>query len=740
MEALSPLLLRNVVRERAQGVDEQGRPYTRFPRRTTRAEDAVAASSTNGADEDGLEAFVPGSSLAGAFRSLHENLAGGCLRVFSGDFLPGYRDKPLDNDKREAMLDLRDGRWFLARVEKVDELGRPTHVRLCDETVWISAPLLAQTLGGVSRVVSGAELAVLQVPEADGLGRREVREPKMVAPGTGWAILVTDPTTRRYENKVDPPENVTYAAGRLESGSRTVTWGDGVWDRFQAAAVGSDDMRVARAQLAEQERPGRTRVSFRGRPVGLRDQVRPRLYDAQMVWLYGQPAGDDQVTVRAVALAQVWRHGGQHPASSRVPEHLTACQDPDDLCPSCRLFGSADTTSDASVVAQQRAYRGHVRFSDALPLDGSPRFSRFWLAPLGAPRPGAGQMYLDNTPEQLKDKARKPPINRRPLREWGSDFDTPEDGYPGPDGHRGPRPLRGRKHYWPAGDHTTRPFFRAVNEHGTDLFARLYRKNGDRAQGDASRASGEDNALVTQAEALLPPARLAFRVRFENLTELELGGLLAALEPALLFSALAAAPETADTPGPGSGGGGSKESSDSPATFGVLLGGGRPLGFGTCVPRVRRVTVESATSRYLREERPAVTKESAVKAFRTAYRPCMDQVWQVLGEVTRIGAVTDWRVWYPPADQLPRPSQALRPEVLMTSFQFWKDSEGFSGEKTVNELNVLPYPGPGDRERQSMQVSVDQNQQRIGRGRMKKDSRRTDERPRSGPTGKRAGQ
>ena len=36
---------------------------------------------------------LPGSSVKGAVRSLHETLAGGCLRVFDEDFIPSYRDR-----------------------------------------------------------------------------------------------------------------------------------------------------------------------------------------------------------------------------------------------------------------------------------------------------------------------------------------------------------------------------------------------------------------------------------------------------------------------------------------------------------------------------------------------------------------------------------------------------------------------------------------------------------------------
>src|SRR5690606_21497506 len=85
-----------------------------------------------------VQPFVPGSSLAGVARSLHESIAGGCLRVFDGDFRPGYRD----------VVRPRTGHWYMARVERVNQDGRPTEVTVCPQTTWVPASLLAKKLGG----------------------------------------------------------------------------------------------------------------------------------------------------------------------------------------------------------------------------------------------------------------------------------------------------------------------------------------------------------------------------------------------------------------------------------------------------------------------------------------------------------------------------------------------------------------------------------------------------------------
>ena len=60
---------------------------------------------------------LPGSSVKGAVRSLHETLAGGCLRIFNEDFIPSYRDPAT----------ARPGDWTMALVEKHTQDGQPLH-------------------------------------------------------------------------------------------------------------------------------------------------------------------------------------------------------------------------------------------------------------------------------------------------------------------------------------------------------------------------------------------------------------------------------------------------------------------------------------------------------------------------------------------------------------------------------------------------------------------------------------
>ena len=51
---------------------------------------------------------LPGTSVKGAVRAVHETLAGGCLRVFDAEFIPSYRDH----------AQVRGGEWKMAVVDK----------------------------------------------------------------------------------------------------------------------------------------------------------------------------------------------------------------------------------------------------------------------------------------------------------------------------------------------------------------------------------------------------------------------------------------------------------------------------------------------------------------------------------------------------------------------------------------------------------------------------------------------
>ncbi|WP_033326359.1 TIGR03986 family type III CRISPR-associated RAMP protein [Streptomyces yerevanensis] len=574
--------------------------------------------------------YLPGSSLAGAVRSLHETLAGGCLRIFNGDFRPGYRDQ----------VRSRPPAWRLARVDEVDEDGRPTRMQLCPQApVWVESAALHRALGGAENLRTGARVTLLGRGE-EALGRRQLEAPDLVREGGDWVVLVTDARTRRKDRR-NPGGGARLrgryfcATGELEDTVRAVEFGDGVWESFLDSVDDTNDMREFRQDPAQGDSQPLWKPVQHPKDSGLlgrRIAARRRLYAEQVVWVLPEVTGGALV-VKDVALAVVWRHaGGVDKARQRVPAHALACTDPQYLCPSCRVFGSADTeTEGGRGRAEQNAYRGHVRFGDAVPREAyEPR--QEWLPPMSAPKPGAGQFYLNR--DQGSEGRTSVGENARPLREWGSEGDG-----------KGRRGLRGRKQYWLTGTPGDRPYFRAGAAKPRVFHEDLYEP---------------DNRMLAQAESVPAGAVFTTRVHFENLTAADLGGLLCALDPALLLHPYD--DENAD--------GGRAE-------YGWAVGGGRPLGFGTVTSRVTVAALDDAVSRYLGETAPPLGVADAVAAFRrTASRELKDIWKRQLTKVLRLDWAPPHQVWYPPAGQLPEPDQPLHPQALLPSFTFWKETTG----------------------------------------------------------------
>ncbi|AOR31079.1 CRISPR-associated RAMP family protein [Streptomyces fodineus] len=661
----SPLLLRGI-RPGEEGT---------FPRRPGR-----------GADGQGVP-FIPGSSLAGAVRSLHETLAGGCLRVFDADFRPGYRDVARD----------RPG-WRLARVDAIDRDGRPTRLNVCDaDVVWVPARDLAQTeaLGSAEAVVTGATVHLESRGERVSFGknngravwRRQLTDPAKVRRGESWVVLVTDGSARPGERR-----NKTYgwvetryfcAVGKLAARSSEVQTGTGwdqAWQRYLDAVDGTDDMRRARQEGREHdEKPEVVPVRFPVRRtkqlarepevVGRRIAARRRLFEGQVVWIrQGKAAGKATqpglglVAVEEISLSQVWRHaGGGHTAAERVPGVLHPCRDERELCPTCRIFGSADTGGSDRAAARQRSYRGHLRFSDGLPSGGDDVSGSVLcepvavaLPPLSAPRPGAGQFYLE-TPKGKKVPQPMPQAD--PLREWGSALDA-----------QSRRNLRGRKQYWLTGRPDRRPYFRATANR-PEVFHELYARDDD-----------SENRMLTHAEAVPARARFRYTVHYENLDRAELGGVLAALAPQYALRL----PESE----------GDWEGIGGDDAIGFALGGGRPLGFGTCTSRITSLRVESAVGRYTgRQEDEAATTvrlQAAVDAFADSVPDPVRRTWSALRHALTLDRAAPHLVWYPPAGPLPEEG-ALPAQHLMPSFEFWKQSRGFRGEPNRREPEKETY-------------------------------------------------
>lgn len=581
---------------------------------------------------------LPGTSVKGAVRAVHETLAGGCLRVFDADFVPSYRDH----------AQVRGPEWKLAVVEKATGDGQPLSLLLCDDVVWVGAGQLRQACGTALATGSRVSVADSDIPsEPNSLGRKELSPSATVTRGGDWVVLVTASGTRQVKKG-------TYflACGRV--GTRTAEVTEAAWRTFQIAVAGARDVQPGARQRNGRDSDDRqptAAVRFGSQPIGNRRVVTGRLWEGDVIWARTRTDGAS-VTADELSLAALWRHPGwdstQNPdlspqdwsAGSRVPPGLLSCRDPRDLCPTCRVFGSVDQRSrEPDGRARQRAYAGHVRFGDACskqPVE----LAETHRAPLGVPRPGAGQFYLDYSDNRPAGKERKP------TREWGSDPDTERR-----------RPLRGRKFYWHAD-----PSGQALPRHQ----ARDHQQR---------RGDGAESELVSRRQLAPAGTVLSQRVTFDNLSWAELGSLLAAFEPHCVL------PPAAQQARP----------------ILLHLGGGKPLGLGSCTATVGDLRVWTAASRY--GEAPAETPdaEAYLREFASACpAEIKDAIWPSLTAVLARGTVPAAQVWYPPGEYWP--DQEDHQKAFDEPFAFFTASSGMHIEPLGKQRPLVRLPDPTDRD------------------------------------------
>lgn len=445
-------------------------------------------------------------------------------------------------------------------------------------------------------------------------------------PGGGWIVFISDTGAR------DPSRPYHAAVRKLLADTTVEGPQDGVWKQYLDSLEGADDLRPAN------QRPGLpalAEVTFTYKPAHGQEQtmVVGRRYRASSAFVVGQPVWvrlDAQQRITRLQPAQIWRHPGRYAAGERLPsakrDGVNACSSQKWLCPSCRLFGSADTNEDGKPrpgYADQQSYRGHVRFSDAVPT-GPVEPLAITLPPMSSPRPGAGQFYLASGTELIGNAAPEP------LREWGAVPDRPP---------ASPRRLRGRKFYW----HTP----------------------GDRQERGNARQHQitEHPDQVQQVVAFPAGTRFTTKLHLIDIDEVQLGSLLATLQPGSVLGR---------------------------EDLMMHIGGGRPLGYGSCT-----ITIETGTpgnsendqssriwrsaSRY-RQQRPNDTldldadRNDLLQAFRASKDRADHETWRALTIALRRDAVPADLVWYPPGRTWN--DRAKLPDKFDEGFEFWKQTSG----------------------------------------------------------------
>lgn len=556
------------------------------------------------AGRSGREHIIPGSALHGATRSLHETLTGSCLRIFDDDFVPGYRHTV--NDR--GIADLRMG-----VVSAVSD-GRPVTVQLCDDPVWSSRkPRLDQDVLSRLHLDGGLRSGDRLTVDVNADGKPvDARRDK----NGDWVVFITDSGAREPKGR--------YRAHIRKLGSdNPAEVPEEVWRTYLAAVAGADDLRPARQEDVDPHDPFIDVVHPKNGDgpkvtVGQRHLARTTVRVGQPLWL--RMSGSN--TIDEIRLGMAWRRPGDIAAGCRVPDGFQACHKVNVLCPSCRLFGSADVRGNDTEAAQQNSYRGHVRFGDAIAISATVT-GPFQLPPMGQPRPGAGQFYLSNPPEVVGM------VDEPPLREWGSAADKPV-----------PRALRGRKSYW----------------HTSVAAGQLP------ARGKA-RPHHKDNEMAARAVAFDTGSTFEATLTFTDLDRAQLGGLLAALDPRLVLD----------------------------GDVVQHIGGGRPLGYGSCSITVDtdRSWMTTPDHRYRGRQPVALTKAEQSRAI-AEFRVATDQeIWPALEKALRMDAVRPEDVWYPPGAGKPGS------DTYDQGFEFWKQTAGAAladdrGKPSGYPLTVLP--------------------------------------------------
>lgn len=544
--------------------------------------------------------IIPGSSFHGALRSLHEALCGGCLRVFDRAYLPAYRDSVTT----KVMED-----WKLAVVDSVDIRGRPLRLTVCSDLRLAKHHVLA-TLDART----GMRLSVSDTQDSD-KPRPNMKIWRTATPREDpngeWVLLLSDGSARQVVDvgagDSRRKETRYYAVfGRLAGGSEVAGPDDDAWRRFELRARGARDLEVAlrrfkgpRGSKVDQLRGfelsnGNTPDTWpyeaaeftdaQGMTVsvGKRLATRPWCLPGQPIWVKLQRNGN---RVTDLKVSMVWRHLGTGTAGERVPEQLLSCDSAEELCPTCQVFGSADTTErEEAERAVQQSYRGHVRVGDLI-ADGlsAADLEPLVLAPLSAPRAGSGQFYLAPGQWSLAEG------ENVPLREWGSAADQDSR-----------RQLRGRKRYWATSD-------------------------PERHQPRWRKRTHQSQEMSSDALAFPVGTVLTGRITFDNLRPEQVGSLVAALDPRLALQ-------------------GQPGVSADDLVF--TLGGGKPFGFGACKVQVEIDWLDTAEGRW-GAGGPAPPIEALLEAF-LADQALPRQTWPALAAACQFDRVDPELVWYPP--------------------------------------------------------------------------------------------
>lgn len=601
--------------------------------------------------------IIPGSTLAGSIRSVHESLTNSCLRILDLDYVPVHRQFMSNG----ATSGLR-----LALVTGCDTEGLPKEVELLGDPILIDSRCFDSVAGyprstddpGGGVAYSGMRLSISEnfIAQSN-YGARRVEQNslpqgvKLHEESTGpWVLYVSD-------TKARPGARVWFRAGKLPAEQVKLFVSEDVRRSLARAIEGAFDMhfepfRVATGDYLNVYTPADAKNAegddHAGPVIGRRRRVHPGMFPpagSSRIPVWVALNGDNRIT--EIRLSQAWRVVGAGEMDRRA-RGWAPCRQPDHLCPSCAVFGSAGVdAANPSRGAQQSSYRGHVRLEDARHNPERARTvsawgmaytspivsAKFQRAPLGSPKPTAGQFYLDSgTLAGATDGS-------KPLAQWGSSADgqLDLDGRPS-----NPRPLAGRKFYW------------------ATSWA------GDPSNGRGAMGEGDAANMVSGVHVVMPTSGFTARITVDNLTVAQIGGLLAAIDPRLL----------------GQGWEGCVG----------RLGGGRPFGWGAVTMHIDPQSVDlTGPCRYTDDKAGTITVAELVEAFldvnNDVAHPGASSPISQLRHILTLDAVSDSDVTYPGQGHPDR-------------FAPWRESSGIAvrvnGVQRNRPLGKPPRPLPDE--------------------------------------------
>lgn len=509
---------------------------------------------------------VPGSSVKGAMRSLHEAIFFGCMSVVDKDYIPVYREAAIKGQRTDR------SDWTIGVVEKVDDKGRPLSIRRTEgETIWINAEGLLrecqkQNVNELPQTGDAVCFSDVNVKN----NRSTVYEPREFAQrrdgnidnysNDDHIIIITDGGTRQKMR------TWYWASKKIDLGSVPLSVSDEAWKHFQAKVDGTDDRRKEKLKNKEEKvtyAVHKVDVKGLGKTLGRRLSQNGIFSPGDALWIKIENVADKK-QITELSYSAIWRRVAVFPEgeerSGQVMHlgdllgELRPC-DPNDVkhgvCLSCSLFGAVGPEEESG--EKGLGYAGHVRFGSLELKENEANISaEKKIMPLSSPKPSNGQFYMTN-PRKLQGE---PSVDMANEGETTSHWDRRKI-------KNVERKLAGRKFYWnhdPLRRHNSRVHYEKFDDAKDEVTT----KRRLVFVGD------NNHKTVLKGEVI-----------FDQITSAQLASLWCLLNPVSLF-------ESFKIKGP-----------EVPV---VRLGGGKPLGFGSVAPSVTSYKVFRSRERYLDED------------------------------------------------------------------------------------------------------------------------------------------